>query len=428
MSASNLIGRYAGAWLSASFFIVLYYLYSSWGLGDVSLALKQILYPLVAVLLIYALHSIVMKWFSSFDKWYSLFFPLLLFFSISLTSLFGWTETLTGSHAESEFLVLFGLSFYTATLAYQIRRKEIGYNSVWKSSNPLILYTGPISVFFGSHAHMKFWRRVKYYTPFIVFGFFMFKIVATPLTELFWMLDETDIYSALLFALIFEIFVYANFCGLSLMIYGVLGVLGFKIPLNFRQPFSASNVIDFWKGWHVSLSIVLKELFYKKTKPKLGTVGAVFLVFIASALWHGVTLNFVLWGLFHGAMFALTLALLKRGRLFISAFVMFFAIIYGRMLFADSNTSRLLEKITVDLSHDWGVIERFLGAPLPALAALIFGVVLIVIEFVFRNTKTVKKRNYKFIRVPFAQLIIIGLTVLLITSSIGVDYAVYGQR
>ena len=72
-----------------------------------------------------------------------------MFFLISLTSLLGFTKTLTGSHAESSNLILYGLSFYSASLAFLLSShpKKINYVEAFKLTNPLLLITGPISLF-----------------------------------------------------------------------------------------------------------------------------------------------------------------------------------------------------------------------------------------------------------------------------------------
>ena len=88
----------------------------------------------------------------------------------------------------------------------------------------------------------------------------------------------------ILFALIFELFLYANFCGLSLMLYGLFGIVGFKVPLNFKQPFSSSNIIEFWRGWHLSLTAVLKTLFYEPLRKNFPPSIALLGVFLASAM------------------------------------------------------------------------------------------------------------------------------------------------
>jgi alginate O-acetyltransferase complex protein AlgI len=351
----------------------------------------------------------------------------LLFFSISVTSLLGLTQTLTGSHAESPSLLLYGLSFYTASLAYLLHGRTLTYPKAILAGNPLLLITGPIVVGFSSVRHWGLARRFYYFFPFIVFGAFLHQTIATPLTNTFDLIERTDLVSSLVFAVLFELFVYANFCGLSLLVYGVAGVLGVKVPLNFKQPFSASNLIDFWKGWHTSLSLVLKTLFYNPVRSKFGTYGAILIVYVASAMWHGVTLNFLLWGLFHAACFVLTIFILKSGAKFITIPLMLVGIVVGRMLFADSQTDRLFQKLTFQFV-DFGVFD-YLGqlAQADQLAILII-VLMVSAEFFFRKTAFFRQRRYKFYRLPLVQILMLTVMLLLLSQTSGLDYAVYGQR
>mgnify|MGYP001383559760 CR=1 FL=1 len=349
-----------------------------------------------------------------------------LFFSISLTSLLGFTETLTGFYAESTNALLFGLSFYSASMAYLISQDRFGYKSVLFVSNPLLLSTGPIALFFRNISHKSLRKRIEYFFPFIIVGTFIFHIVGIPLTEFFFLIESTDVVSSIIFAAIFEIFVYANFCGLSLLLFGLFGLFGYRIPLNFNQPFSSRNIIEFWRGWHTSLSKVLKVLFYKPLRKKRSLFIALIGVYIASAMWHGVTLNFLLWGLFHASFFWLSIKLLKENNSLLPILLMPFIIILGRLIFAESDTERLFEKLTFSF-NGFDVFTKLLSVPMLSKAALLFGVALIVSEFIFKNTKIMRKRNYKFLRIPLSLFLLCGLGVLF-ASSIGVDYAVYGQR
>lgn len=350
-----------------------------------------------------------------------------LFFAISITSLLGLTQTLTGSHAESSNTFLYGLSFYTASLAYLAFRQRLSSTTPLIVSNPLLVFTGPIATFFGDIRYRAFGNRVRYYFPFVVLGLFLHQAIATPLTQTFGLITETDVISSLTFATIFELFVYANFCGLSLMVYGVAGLIGFRIPLNFRQPFSSTNVIEFWKGWHTSLSTVLKCLFYTPTRKRFGTSFALLSVYIASAMWHGVTLNFLIWGLFHATMFIITLQLLKRGQRALPLFILIVAIILGRLFFADSDTSRLLEKLHFAFV-DFSAMSRLMSAPDTTKLSLALIAVFVLFEFIFQKTKYFAKRNYKFYRLPIVMFVLLTITLCTMTSGIGVDYAVYGQR
>ncbi len=350
----------------------------------------------------------------------------LLFFTISFTGLFGLTETLTGFYAESTNALLFGLSFYSASMAYLISQNRFGYQSVLYVSNPLLLSTGPIALFFRNISHKSLRKRIEYFFPFIIVGTFMFQIVGTPLTEFFFLIESTDVISSIIFAAIFEIFIYANFCGLSLLLYGLFGLFGYRIPLNFKQPFSSRNIIEFWRGWHTSLSQVLKVLFYKPLRKKRSLFTALIGVYIASAMWHGVTLNFLLWGLFHASFFWLSSKFLKGNNSLLPILLMPFIIILGRLIFAESDTERLFEKLTFSF-YGFDVFKELFEVPILSILALLLGIALIISEFIFKNSKIMNKRNYKYLRTPFSLLLLIIVGVLL-TSNLGEEFAVYGQR
>ena len=284
--------NYFTYWLFAAVLIAI-------GSNDILGSIEGIFWALIfSFILIFATKS---------NERFNLVAPYLLFFTISFTSLIGLTETLTGSHATSSTPMLYGLSFYTASIAYLHKKKLLMLVDVWKVSNPIMLFTGPMTLFIKDIRYRGIRHRLTFYLPFFTIGLFYFKIIGVPLISFMFLINETDIVSSIVFAIIFEIFVYANFCGLSLMIYGISGIVGYKIPLNFKQPFSASNIIDFWRGWHTSLSVVLKELFYNPLRKKIGILGTLIVVYLASAMWHGIAFNFFLWGVFHALLFYITI-------------------------------------------------------------------------------------------------------------------------
>ena len=353
--------------------------------------------------------------------------PYLLFFSITITSVLGLTQVLTGSHAETSNPYLFGLSFYTASLAYYLASQaKLNVAETFNFANPLLLITGPIALFIKKGGQKSLKKRINYYLPFVLIGVFFFLVVASPLTSFFFLIKNTDLVSVLVFATIFELFIYTNFCGLSLIIYGVFGILGYRIPLNFQQPFSSSNVVDFWRGWHTSLSTVLKTVFYNPLRRHFSHFIALSGVFIASGLWHGITLNFLIWGTFHAITFWLSLILLRRNIRFAPVIILISGVIIGRLIFADSNADRLLEKLM--FSYDGiSVFSTLLNVDNSAKASLLLAVVLILIEFLFQRHRYVRKRNYKHLRSPIVLALLIVIGVILIKGT-GGDYAVYGQR
>ncbi|MBR6159170.1 MAG: MBOAT family protein, partial [Lachnospiraceae bacterium] len=95
-----------------------------------------------------------------------------------------------------------------------------------------------------------------------------------------------------------------DFAGYSNMAAGAATLLGFDIPVNFNLPYMATNPSEFWNRWHISLSSWLKEYVYiplgGNRKGERRTYINILLVMIISGLWHGSTVNFLIWGIFHG--------------------------------------------------------------------------------------------------------------------------------
>lgn len=98
--------------------------------------------------------------------------------------------------------------------------------------------------------------------------------------------------------------IYLDFDALSNIAIGSARVLGFNIPKNFNSPYLASNLKEFWHRWHISLSTWFKDYLYiplgGSRKGALRKYLNNFLVFVVSGLWHGSTLNFLIWGCMHG--------------------------------------------------------------------------------------------------------------------------------
>ena len=378
-----------------------------------------ILIPLIAS---FVLSFIYINLFTA----YRLIYAYFLFFLISLTSLFGFTEALTGTHATSKNILFYGLAFYSTSLAYIIFNNRLKKDTFQTVSNPLLLFTGPLAVYLKNISYKSFKSRFKYFMPYIILGLFLFQTIGTPLSLVLGLIEYTDSISSIVFAIIFELFIYANFCGLSLIVYGMSGIIGYKIPLNFRQPFSSNNIIEFWRGWHLSLSLVLKNLFYSPIRKLFGTSAAVIAVFFASSLWHGVTINFLIWGLLHATFFIISLFLIKRNYKILPLVLLITGIVLGRMIFADSNTGRLMEKLAFNFGYSG--LDHLINLPSTFFLSLGFILIFVFLEFFLKNNKYFISRNYKFYRMPLIQGIILLLTVLTISTSIGVEFAVYGQR
>ena len=98
--------------------------------------------------------------------------------------------------------------------------------------------------------------------------------------------------------------IYADFSGYTDLARGAARVLGFRLVLNFRQPYLATSVGDFWRRWHLSLSNWFRDYVYiplgGSRRSPARNYSNVLIVFLLSGLWHGASWTFVVWGALHG--------------------------------------------------------------------------------------------------------------------------------
>lgn len=98
--------------------------------------------------------------------------------------------------------------------------------------------------------------------------------------------------------------IYYDFSGYSDMAIGIGRMLGFELPENFRFPYVARSIREFWHRWHISLSNWFRDYLYFPLGGSYGTQATTYrnlsMVFLATGLWHGAAWNFVLWGALHG--------------------------------------------------------------------------------------------------------------------------------
>ena len=115
---------------------------------------------------------------------------------------------------------------------------------------------------------------------------------------------ELNILSAWIAAIAYMLQIYFDFSGYSDMAIGLGHMFGFRFLENFRYPYISSNIQEFWRRWHISLSTWFKEYLYiplgGNRKGKARTCLNKMIVFFSTGLWHGANWTFVFWGLWHG--------------------------------------------------------------------------------------------------------------------------------
>ena len=110
-------------------------------------------------------------------------------------------------------------------------------------------------------------------------------------------------------ALAFALQIFFDFSGYTDIAIGTALLFGFHFPENFRRPYLAASITDFWRRWHISLSTWLRDYLYiplggnRHGIPR--TYRNLLVTMILGGLWHGASWNFIVWGAYHGVLLSL---------------------------------------------------------------------------------------------------------------------------
>ena len=201
-------------------------------------------------------------------------------------------------------------------------------------------------------------------------------------------LDAADLTPGLawLGILAYTLQIYFDFSGYSDMAIGLGRMLGFSFPENFRYPYIASSVQDFWRRWHISLSSWFRDYLYiplgGSRVPPLRVFFNLITVFFLCGLWHGAKWTMVVWGLFHGFFLGLERTgfkrLLQRWPAFGHLFTLL-VVVVGWVLFRAETFTQAMHFLgaMVGISQGGGVypgVDQFLTYDVMLMSAV--GVVL----------------------------------------------------
>jgi alginate O-acetyltransferase complex protein AlgI len=130
-------------------------------------------------------------------------------------------------------------------------------------------------------------------------------VVAGPADQIFGMpFGELSAAHAWLGLVCYTLQIYFDFSGYSDMAIGLGRMFGFRFPENFRWPYIAATITDFWRRWHISLSTWFRDYLYIPLGGNRVSAARRYrnlvTVFFLCGLWHGASWNFVIWGLWHG--------------------------------------------------------------------------------------------------------------------------------
>lgn len=225
-----------------------------------------------------------------------------------------------------DFLLPVGISFYTfQTLSYTLDvykgEKEVerhfGIYALYVSFFPQLV-AGPIE------RSTHFMPQLKKHHPFklenfqkgmklIIAGFFMKLVIADRLAlYVDSVYNNVGAHGSATYALssfLFAFQIYGDFAGYSSIAIGTAKFMGYDLMENFRRPYLAITLTDFWRRWHISLSTWFRDYVYiplgGNRVSKDRRVSNLMITFLVSGFWHGASWNFIIWGGIHGLILVL---------------------------------------------------------------------------------------------------------------------------
>lgn len=246
---------------------------------------------------------------------------------VGVVKLFG--QSGIDSFKDNMNILPIGLSFHTfQAMSYTIEvyrgsqkaERHFGIYALYVMFYPQLV-AGPIerpqNVLHQFHTpHAYNFEEIKAGLMQMAFGFFKKCVIADRLVlfldPAFRHPDQHNGLSLLLATFFFTIQIYCDFSAYSDIAIGAARVMGFKLMDNFRTPYFAHSISEFWRRWHISLSSWFRDYLYiplgGNRKGEARTYFNRFVVFLASGLWHGANWTYIIWGGLHGLYIVLDIA------------------------------------------------------------------------------------------------------------------------
>ncbi len=218
----------------------------------------------------------------------------------------------------------------------------------------------------------------------------------------------------LIFCYTFQIyFDFSAYCDIAI---GIGLLFGFRLPENFNRPYLAFSFQDFWRRWHITLSNFFKNFVYiplgGNRTSKLKNYINLWITFFLTALWHGATLNFILWGLIHG-LFLTFEKILGYKKFFSNRLITFILVALSWVPFFSKSVTDTVEIISSLVVFET-VNDNFLPVLVQYLNLKFFVVFIVcIISLIkFRNPFNQFKNNF----LTNLSLLIISIFVVLTSS------------
>lgn len=316
--------------------IASYYFYMCWNYKYIALIIVSTVVDYFAGILMYRVQNrryriLILLMSLGTNLGLLFFFKYFNFFGESINYLLDKLNIFYNVPAYN-YLLPVGISFYTfQTLSYTIdiyRGKQkpeyhFGRFALFVSFFPQLV-AGPIerSVNLIPQFRQAFtfdYERVKNGILLMGWGFFKKIVIADRLAEYVNLVyNNPEGFTGLnniIATFFFSFQIYCDFSGYSDIAIGAALVMGYRLMTNFRRPYFAESIREFWQRWHISLSTWFRDYVYislgGNRVVKWRWYYNLFITFLVSGLWHGAEWTFVIWGAIHGAYMVIAIVTFK---------------------------------------------------------------------------------------------------------------------
>lgn len=257
----------------------------------------------------------------------------------------------------------------------------------------------------------------------MIWGFFLKEVVADRaaiyVDAIYNNVEHHHGLSFMLATFLFSFQIYGDFAGYSLIAIGTAKLFGYDLMTNFRRPYFAATVGEFWKRWHISLSTWFRDYLYiplggnRTTKPRW--LINLFITFLISGLWHGANWTFVAWGALNGIYLIAEAMWFKRDRFrLLNVFATFVLINFAWIFFRAASISDALYIVSSIITNPG---KLYIGdgadvtAPIYALMAIFFLVLVEIKKEYFKTMFSFSTSRFELVRMSaFAVIVFIILS------------------
>lgn len=235
----------------------------------------------------------------------------------------GFFQSLFSNNAQKNMMIPLGISFFTFTqIAYLIdiyKKKTTSSNLIsyclfvtifpHQIAGPILHHNEMIKQFDDKKTYLFSILNCSQGLFLFSLGLFKKVLIADSLLPIVSSvfnisLTSFSLIQAWVGAIAYSLQLYFDFSGYSDMAVGLGLFFNVKLPINFNSPYQANSIIDFWRRWHITLSIFLKDYLYIPLGGNKNNIilkyRNLFLTMLLGGLWHGAGWTFILWGILHG--------------------------------------------------------------------------------------------------------------------------------